>query len=169
MPVIAGIFIACTAADLPADLVDADDPYFIADAHMLLLAGILLVACKWTTIRLYHMCRSANWHALFVTIAGYLLTLVDMGDAQPVAPVDELLSSISDLAWGGILALAFVEPLRSRYAGTSLSSSGGANVWPRLESHRRLVWQRRRTPAPRPACWERSTPRFPPSTTTPAR
>ena len=111
------------SSGLSAPLADDQHP-----AIMLLLVGILLVACMWTTIRLYPMRCSANWHARFVTIAGYLLTLVDMGDAQPVAPVDELLSSISDFAWGGILALAFVEPLRSRYAGTSLSSSGGANV-----------------------------------------
>jgi len=113
------------AADVPADANEKSTEAEAASDDLPVAALMMLVgvASIWTSIRLYRLRRAANVHALLVTLACFMLAFLDPAESQPEPGWLAFLISCSEMAWGGLLALSFAEPLRSRCLGMAQPST----------------------------------------------
>jgi len=112
-------------ADTPAEVESSDDALVVSEtvpavdheAIIGVVAIVLAIAWVWSTVRLYRLRPGANMHALILTLISYPLMLLIDGEAHTEPAWLDGLASLADLAWGAVLALAFVTPLRAHFAG----------------------------------------------------
>ena len=123
--IIGGFSAANDVGDAPAEAYPSSG---LRPESYLIVMLLIGVASIWITIRLYLLKRGANLQALLITIVTYVLLALDPIAGEPLAGWERLTEGCAEMAWGGLLALSFAQPLRARFAGLADPADGQSGV-----------------------------------------
>lgn len=128
---VAGAFIDAVPGLIPEELWHAYQtvvPQGIRTKDIVLIViGLpLLLATIVSIVGLYQFRPWSPRTALYVSVASLLI--YPLIDVQIVSPWSQLLTEVSAMLWGVVLAMAFLPPLSQRFQGSRANSSMQPNV-----------------------------------------